>query len=167
MDYAAIKAAIDGDPALSAAYAAIKSSTTADDTPESDAGIATIEAHFNAAVTEYVDVEARDVAAWLEFEPTGLWDITAASSRPGAKALMRIVSGASPITVFRMSNPATRTQIGVMLADLVSQGEWTQEQSDALLALAATTGPRWRVEGYGSRIGRGHLLLMRSGRAGV
>ncbi len=159
--YAAARALIDTN--LSAEFDAVKSDTRADDTPASDTGIEAIEAFFNAPVEVWRDVPLADLAGYMEMRGS-LYEDTATSALASAKKLSRILTGQSRVETFRMTDPATRTVVNELFTDLVDNAAWLQADKDGAIAVAKESVPRWRSESLGGVIGRGAIVLMKSGR---
>ena len=99
-------------------------------------------------------VPISTVVNWLRMN--NLWlPIKAAvafGSSPGAMAAVDLNSDLREQTI-----DFTLPLVGAMLADLVSHGLLSQAQSDALVAMGATTLPWWQSAGYTSPIGQGDL----------
>lgn len=162
IDFIKARSLIDAN--LSVEFADVKSDPKTEDTAQSDIAIATIEAFFETNTEIWRDVPVAVLGGYMELRGT-LYEDTVASADPAAQKLVRILSGQSRIEIFELADLAKRSVINGLFQSLVDAAVWTQADKAGAVALAKETVRRWRSEDIGAPIGRGAILLMKSGRA--
>lgn len=168
-NYVQIRATIEGDATLAVHFVNVKSDTKAEDTPVSDAAIQAIEDYFNIDAPSWRDVPVSEFAAYLDLN--GLTEKVRVASvsdldlnvKEIAGTVSRIAGLTSAVQTLEISNPDKRVKIKNMMDTLVAASVWSQVEADGVFDLARTTEPMYKQ--YGGKVGRGIILLLKSGRA--
>lgn len=162
INYDQVRADITGDPILNGHFNNVKPSPKDEDTPQSDAAITALETHFNTDVAIFRDVPVSEFAAYLDLNGLTEKVRNASSTNPIAGTVARIAGLESSVSVLEISNPEKRIKIKAMLDTLVADNVWTQDEADGVFDLARAREPLYKS--YGGVIGRGVVLLLKSGR---
>lgn len=169
-NFAKVRGIIDGDSALSVAFVDVKDDTKAEDNPTSDAALVLIEAHFEQLVVKYNDITVPAAASVWEVNNVTekLMAGTSHSTDNVAKSckkLMRIVSLESAANFIHYSREQDRTNFDARLGLIVDAGVISQADADMVTDLGTGTQKVWQEKKCGSVVGRGVILLLKSGRA--
>lgn len=161
-NYTQIKLVIENDQTLMGYFDKVKSNPKEEDTDISDVAIKAIEDYFNTQVDIFKDVPVTEFASYLDLNGLTEKVRAASTTNPVAGTVARIAGLESSVQVLEISNPEKRIKIKAILDVLVTEDIWTQDEANGVFDLAKTTEPIHRQ--YGGKVGRGIILLLKSGR---